>query len=271
LQEIGNLLRKERQEKGISLEEISRETKIQARYLRALEDGDFSCFAGTVYIKGALRNYAESIGLNADELILYYKEVTNGQKNEEDSQKSKSELLMDKERHPFPFVALIWIALLAVIIGGSIWFRSQGNLEGERPFLSQGHVSGDQILDDNEIEGKEVEPFPGVVEKPEDLPQLAQLSFDKREAVYLLSGVERMEIILYFTKKCWAEIEQDGAYLEQKNFLEGDERVLPASSHETKIRLGNPPGARLEVNGLLLNDWHEVPNPFNIIIRRGEH
>ena len=80
MQEIGNLLKKERQEKGISLEEISRKTKIQVRYLQALEDGDFSRFAGKVYIKGALRNYAESVGINATELISYYERTTEGKK-----------------------------------------------------------------------------------------------------------------------------------------------------------------------------------------------
>ena len=108
-------------------------------------------------------------------------------------------------------------------------------------------------------------------EEPEESPQLVQLSSDKKEAVYLLSGAEEMELVLYFTARCWVEIEQDGAFVEQKNFLTGEERTLPEGSRETKIRLGNPPGAWLEVNGLVLNDWNDIPNPFNIIIKKDEN
>lgn len=270
MQEIGNLLKKERQEKGISLEEISRKTKIQVRYLQALEDGDFSCFAGTVYVKGALRNYAESIGVNAGELLSYYESITNGQKNEESDRGSRSELFVEKERRPFPVVALIWVALLVVVFGGSIWYRSQGDPGGDRHFLSRGApVSEDQIGESSE-EMEYTDPFPEAREKPKDYPRLVQLSFEKKEAVYLLSGAEKMELVLYFTAKCWAEIEQDGAFVEQNIFLSGEERSLPEGSRETKIRLGNPSGARLEVNGLALNDWHGVPNPFNIIIKKDE-
>ncbi len=266
MQEIGSLLKKERLEKGISLEEISRKTKIQVRYLQALENGDFSCFAGTVYIKGALRNYAESIGLNAGELISYYERITGGQKNEEGNQESRSELLMGRERRPFPIVALIWAVLIIVVFGGSIWYRSQCDPGGGRHFLSRGVPdSGGQIEENGEAE--EIEPLPGAWEEPKDFPQLTRLSSDKREAVYLLSGAGEMALVLHFTEKCWVEILRDGIFVEQKIYLAGEEKVLPGGSSETKIRLGNPSGARLEVNGLELDDWHDIPNPFNIIIK----
>lgn len=270
MQEIGSLLKKERQEKGISLEEISRKTKIQVRYLQALEDGDFSCFAGTVYIKGALRNYAESIGLNAGEFISYYERITKGQEGKESNLESRSELLVERERRPFPLVALIWAALFVVVFGGVIWYRSQGDPGEERRFLSWGApISIDQIEGDGE--GMEQpDPLPETQEEPGDFPRLVQLSFDRREAVYLLGGVKEMELVLFFTAKCWAQIEQDGAFVEQNNFLGGEEKTLPGGSLETKIRLGNPAGARLEVNGLELNDWHDIANPFNIIIKKDE-
>lgn len=268
MQEIGDLLKKERQEKGISLEEISRKTKIQVRYLQALEDGDFSCFAGKVYIKGALRNYAESIGINADELISYYERTAKGQGNEEDNEE-KVELFKGKERRSLPFVALIWIILLAVVFGGSIWYRYQGGSNGGEQLPG---VSSPQVDEGSEEEEPAI-PSPGieeVLEEPEDSPQLVQLSSTNREAVYRLSGAEEMELVLYFTARCWVEIAQDGVFLEQKIYSGGEEKALPVGSSETKIRLGYPPGAWLEVNGLKLNDWNEISNAFNVIIKKGD-
>ncbi|NLX91262.1 MAG: helix-turn-helix domain-containing protein [Firmicutes bacterium] len=272
MQEIGNLLKKERQEKGISLEEISRKTKIQVRYLQALEDGDFSCFAGKVYIKGALRNYAESIGINADELISYYERNARGQENDKDNEE-KVELFKGKERRPLPFVALIWIILLAVVFGGSIWYRFQGGSKGGEQPPSQGVPSLEGQMEEGSEEGEPAIPSPGleeVLEEPEESPQLVQLSFSKREAVYLLRGVEEMEPVLYFTEKCWVEIEQDGIFVEQKICSAGEEKALPEGGSEVKIRLGYPPGAWLEVNGLKLNDWNEISNAFNVIIKKDD-
>ena len=55
-----------------------------------------------------------------------------------------------------------------------------------------------------------------------------------------------------------------------KNFLL-ERKELCRKVAATKIRLGNPPGAWLEVNGLVLNDWNDIPNPFNIIIKKDEN
>ena len=90
MKEIGNLLRQAREEKGKSLDEISRETKIQKRYLSLLEEGDFSSFSGEVYLKGALRNFAEAVCLNSSEIILLYDQAIKANKTiEEKIEKEK--------------------------------------------------------------------------------------------------------------------------------------------------------------------------------------
>jgi len=277
LQEIGTLLKKERQEKGISLEEISRKTKIQVRFLQSLEEGDFSCFAGKVYIKGALRNYAEAIGINAGELLSYYERINEEksslQKSEKENAEQKSELFQGKEKRSFPAVALIWIILLVVVFGGSIWYRSHGDSNGDERIPLQGVLTqGSQEEGEEEEETEITIPSPGREENPEkpqdSSPQLVQLSSDKREFVYLLKGVEKKELNLHFTGKCWYQVEEDGAFIEQNTYTQGEVRPLPVDGRETYIRLGNPSCAWLEVNGLELNDWKEAPNPVNIIIKK---
>ncbi len=277
MQEIGTLLKKERQEKGISLEEISRKTKIQVRFLQSLEEGDFSCFAGKVYIKGALRNYADAIGINAGELLSYYERINEEksslQKSEKENAEQKSELFQGKEKRSFPAVALIWIILLVVIFGGSIWYRYYGDSNGDERIPSQGVLTqGSQEEGEKEEETEITIPSPGREENPEkpqnSSPQLVQLSSDKREVVYLLKGVEKKELILYFTGKCWYQVEEDGAFIEQNTYTQGEVRPLPVAGRETKIRLGDPPYAWLEVNGLELNDWKEATNPVDIIIKK---
>ena len=51
-----------REAKGVDLYRAERDTKIRARYLGALERGDYRELPGAVYTKGFLRNYALYLG-----------------------------------------------------------------------------------------------------------------------------------------------------------------------------------------------------------------
>lgn len=58
-----------RERKGVDLYRAERDTKIRARYLGALERGDYRELPGAVYTKGFLRNYALYLGLDPDEVL----------------------------------------------------------------------------------------------------------------------------------------------------------------------------------------------------------
>ncbi len=61
-----------RERKGVDLYRAERDTKIRARYLAALERGDYRELPGTVYTKGFLRNYALYLGLDADDVLAQF-------------------------------------------------------------------------------------------------------------------------------------------------------------------------------------------------------
>ena len=62
-----------REQKGVDLYRAERDTKIRARYLSALERGDYRELPGAVYTKGFLRNYALYLGLDPDEILLQWR------------------------------------------------------------------------------------------------------------------------------------------------------------------------------------------------------
>jgi cytoskeletal protein RodZ len=62
-----------RERKGVDLYRAERDTKIRARYLAALERGDYRELPGAVYTKGFLRNYALYLGLDPDEILLQWR------------------------------------------------------------------------------------------------------------------------------------------------------------------------------------------------------
>jgi len=72
MDEIGHILREARENKGLSLEEAQAKTRINARYLTALENGQYSALPTAVHVRGFLRNYARFLGLDPQPLLTRY-------------------------------------------------------------------------------------------------------------------------------------------------------------------------------------------------------
>lgn len=75
---IGEQLRKAREAKGLSISDIEKATKIQSRYLEAIENSDFDKLPGDFYVRAFIRQYAQIVGLDGKELLSQYQgEVAN--------------------------------------------------------------------------------------------------------------------------------------------------------------------------------------------------
>jgi cytoskeleton protein RodZ len=68
LKQIGASLESERQQQGVSLEEVAVKTYIPLRLLQALEEGQIDRLPEPVFIQGFIRRYADVLGLNGTEL-----------------------------------------------------------------------------------------------------------------------------------------------------------------------------------------------------------
>lgn len=69
---VGPTLRKARLVRGVTIQEASRDTKIRAGFLEALEDEDFDRLLGDVHVRGCLRTYASYLGLSPDAIVGAY-------------------------------------------------------------------------------------------------------------------------------------------------------------------------------------------------------
>jgi cytoskeletal protein RodZ len=73
-QAFGQKLRKEREKKRLSLEQLAARTKVAASLLRSLEAGDCARWPGGIYSRGYIRAYAEAIGLDPEQTVLMFVE-----------------------------------------------------------------------------------------------------------------------------------------------------------------------------------------------------
>jgi len=69
---FGERLRRERESRNITLQEMSESTKIALHYFKLLEDDDFANLPGGLYNKGYVRAYAQFIGLDPEPVLKAY-------------------------------------------------------------------------------------------------------------------------------------------------------------------------------------------------------
>ncbi|MCL1467169.1 helix-turn-helix domain-containing protein [Argonema galeatum] len=72
LAEMGSYLRHLRQEQSLSLEEVAAKTKVQARLLNAIEEGNLEPLPEPVYIQGFIKRYADTLGLDGGEFASVF-------------------------------------------------------------------------------------------------------------------------------------------------------------------------------------------------------
>jgi len=78
---VGTILKKAREERGLSHKEIFQIIKIHPRFLEALEKSDWGVFSSGVHAKGFLKNYAEYLGLSVDEILAFFRRDYDEKKN----------------------------------------------------------------------------------------------------------------------------------------------------------------------------------------------
>jgi cytoskeletal protein RodZ len=99
MHELGAVLRKAREAKGMTLEDIQNQTKISRRYLEAIEEGDFTLIPGEVYLKGFIVNYANTVELDSKAILDEYYQL---REQKENTAATIAELTEPKQEHPVP-------------------------------------------------------------------------------------------------------------------------------------------------------------------------
>ncbi|MGG0456076.1 helix-turn-helix domain-containing protein [Bacillus mycoides] len=128
--ELGQKLTEAREAKGLSIDQLHEITKIQKRHLVAIEEGNYDVLPGAFYARAFIKQYADAVGLNGEELLVEYQstipqsenrevpQVSTGQKTQETMQKSSSWPIADH-------MPKILIVLLVIAFGVVVWFVIQ--------------------------------------------------------------------------------------------------------------------------------------------------
>jgi len=108
--ELGDLLRKTREDKGLSLAQVEQATRIRSDYLQALEEEAYERLPAPVYAKGFLRNYALYLGLDPQKVLSLYHEP------EAAVETTPGAAMLDEPLKPFTVRRLWPVGLIPLLI-----------------------------------------------------------------------------------------------------------------------------------------------------------
>ncbi|MHB9953348.1 helix-turn-helix domain-containing protein [Ligilactobacillus murinus] len=133
--DIGTILKEARKEKGLTLDDLQQTTKIQKRYLIAIEDGDFAALPGKFYVRAFIKQYAETVGIDPEELLAKLDEDKASKPEEETEATTRTEAVKrEEEKTMSPILAglirylpTIIIVSIVVAILGTIYIFAWGD------------------------------------------------------------------------------------------------------------------------------------------------
>jgi len=151
---IGEVLKRSRDRLKIDIGKAESDTRIRAKYLRALENEEWSVLPGPTYVKGYLRTYGKYLGLDTDALVDEYRRTIERSPATERPYLF-SEPLLERRRRPAPPQRRAWgqgLAILGVLVlaVGAVfalvrtdplnWFGSSGSAHHHKArHQQQGH------------------------------------------------------------------------------------------------------------------------------------
>lgn len=272
--ELGQKLTEAREAKGLSIDQLHEITKIQKRHLVAIEEGDYDVLPGAFYARAFIKQYADAVGLNGEELLVEYQstipqsekrevpQVSTGQKTQETMQKSSSWPIADH-------MPKILIALLVIAFGVVVWFviqaltgkddRQVPNAQGEKIEVQK---AKDSPLDTKKDEAKAEEPKKEEPKKeePKKEEQPAQPTGQQEIKVVGTTGkVSTLEI--HNNKTLELEISGKGAsYVDVKDDAGNEilnttvqggqiEKRDLSTVKEVRLNIGNAPNVEVKLNG----------------------
>ncbi|MGI5826038.1 MAG: helix-turn-helix domain-containing protein [Patescibacteria group bacterium] len=121
---VGEILLKKREELGLLLEDIEKDTKIRKKYLEAIERNDFAKIGESTIVKGFIRNYAQALGFPAENVLAVFRRDFRENERGQIIPRGMVEPLSEKSLYWTPKTTII-ASLIIVIFGFTFFFVKQ--------------------------------------------------------------------------------------------------------------------------------------------------
>lgn len=234
---IGDTLRKEREKQRMTIQDIEDGTSIRASYIEAIENGEYDKMPGRVYAKGFVKNYANFLNLNGDEIVKQFisevspatetveqvKEVAPENKRSGFSVSGRRLEIENKFSANHLVAAIVVIALL---VGGFFYTMKDSSTE---------------IAQEDVTKTQEVKPTP----PPE---QVASVTPAPEPAPAAPPKVDGVNLKASFSDDCWMLVTIDGAVV-YEGVINAGQVMDWKGNNNVNVRVGNAGAVDFVMNG----------------------
>lgn len=265
--DIGDKLRSARKAKGMSIEDVEKITKIQRRYLTAIENDDFDQLPGDFYVRAFIRQFADVVGLNGKELLADYKsEVPEAKPEEyvENSIDNKSERIKETTnsrkglwRNYLPQIATVVGVVLVILVVYIVYTRFFTGTNQQSANQAENVTVSSHIKSSKSKASSKKKSTPKTTTSEVKISSLGNNS-------YRVSGLKSDRTLTLGTTKndVWAQILVNGSSVWQGTLKANEKHSvqLPENVNNVSVQMGNSVSTTLTLAGKKVNA-HNATNP----------
>ncbi len=284
MNEIGEILKETRIEKGYTLDDLQQTTKIQKRYLQAIEDGNTDILPGRFYARAFVKQYADIVGLDGEQLLKEHLNESVKDASEEfaenvavppsRSTQGRSSGPLNTLQDNLPTILII---LLVVAIFGVIYFAWRQADDTETPLINDNtQQTAPPVTEESNENGAETETEPedseeepaAAEEEEEEEPEAQAISISEStggNTTYTVAGPHPEEQTLVLTASggnSWVSVDVAGGESYAQLLNDGDELSVSFGEDVTQVDLviGSAPATIVTLNDATLEYAPEAEN-----------
>jgi cytoskeleton protein RodZ len=269
---FGEKLRRERELRAVTLDEIAEATKIGSRSLKALEDEQFDILPGGIFNKGFVRAYAKYLGIDEEQAVADYMTAVGesaakpGPVSEDviasiAKKRSEPERKIDPEEKSSSklWVVLAVVALLAAGTYSSWKYMQQRKIQKQADFEALKAAAKPSVLFPGELATsvKDVTPHPAsqqAATPPATTPAtttatpLTSAAPKPKSESPAATVPGEFAVKLHATEGAWVSIQADGKTVIEQLLSPDFERTITAKD-KIVIKVGKPGAIEVSFNG----------------------
>ncbi|WP_252313771.1 helix-turn-helix domain-containing protein [Sinobaca sp. H24] len=281
MSELGAFLRNKWLDQNMSLDYLQEATKIQKRYLLAIENGQYEALPGAFYAKAFVKNYSEALGLDPDWVIDQYGAELPEIHHPESRRNSRIDRLQrrrnaSRRSQGRPTLLPVFAGILFLgIVGFGLFLAIQGLSDSGDQSSAPGEDPGVQV-ESNEDPS---EPAAPQQEEEQEEPaetdnenQPEEVSSEGMLTTYDISNMESLEFELSFTGESYIDTQDDsGSIIDQYDATaDMDPVTLDYSDRDYVLfNVGNTSGVEVTINGEAF-EWPSDSIHQNVVFERAE-
>lgn len=261
---IGETLRDARLKKNITLAEMQQITKIQTRYLEAIENNDYGQLPSQFYVRSFLKQYAEAVGLDGqhildiydgkDQVLPSYPEVEavessrRKNKHEGHSRRVKFEATL-------PMVALGLVALaIVIVVGYYVWLDSRSSplVDTSSSLQVEGSISSSSSQSTAASSTTEETSSSSEVAT---MSQAIASNSTTAATINLENAASPLNFTFTASERCWVGLSVNGSLVFNQTLAAGESGTvaLPDNTTAASISVGVASYASIQINGTELD------------------